>query len=291
MTRLDTARETAGRTRDTLAPYAVTAKETAVHFADGARQRLGPTVEALGPKAAHAAQSARVQYDKHIAPQLGHAFASLPPDAQQNVLKTLHRAQEAALAAKLNAARATEQARSTVGPRIAQAVDDARSAVVPVAQEAQTRGAAAVAALQGHVTAAEINELAAKNARREHRSAWATGLAVAGAVAIGSGIVAWQWWRHHSNPEWLVEPPAETSAPPRPTGAHATGPGGPGDAGGSVNGSPAGSAPETAGEETAGGEAAPGPEAGTTAPKPGPPPGKPAPDDDRPKPHDPRKPH
>ncbi|MFJ3787876.1 DUF5324 family protein [Kitasatospora sp. NPDC090091] len=296
MTRLDTARETAGRTRDTLAPYAVTAKETAVHFADGARQRLGPAVDALGPKAAHAAQSARVQYDKHIAPQLGHAFASLPPDAQQNVLKTLHRAQEAALAAKLNAARATEQARSTVGPRIAQAVGDARSAVVPVAHEAQTRGAAAVAALQGHVTAAEINELAAKNARREHRNAWATGLAVAGAVAIGSGIVAWQWWRHHSNPEWLVEPPADTPAPPRPTGAHAAstggGTGGPADAGGgTVNGSPAGNAPETAGEETAGGEAGPGSEAGTAAPKPGPPPGKPAPGDDRPKPHDPRKPH
>ncbi|MFD0348431.1 DUF5324 family protein [Kitasatospora aburaviensis] len=68
MTRLDTARETAGRTRDTLAPYAVTAKETAVHFADGAKQRLGPAVDALGPKAAHAAQSARVQYAKHIAP-------------------------------------------------------------------------------------------------------------------------------------------------------------------------------------------------------------------------------
>ncbi|WP_395295144.1 DUF5324 family protein [Kitasatospora hibisci] len=294
MTRLDTARETAGRTRDTLAPYAVTAKETAVHFADGARQRLGPAVDALGPKAAHAAQSARVQYDRHIAPQLGHAFASLPPDAQQNVLKTLHRAQEAALAAKLNAARATEQARSTVGPRIAQAVDDARSAVVPVAQEAQTRGAAAVAALQGHVTAAEINELAAKNVRREHRNAWATGLAVAGAVAIGSGVVIWQWWRHHSNPEWLVEPPTDTSAPPRPTGAHAAGTGatgGSGDAGGTVNGSPSGSDPETSGEETSGGGAGPGSEAGTPAPKPGPPPGKPAPDDGRPKPHDPRKPH
>ncbi|MFB7613101.1 DUF5324 family protein [Kitasatospora sp. NPDC056181] len=286
MTRLDSARETAGKTRDTLAPYAVTAKVTAVHLADGAKQRLGPALDAVGPKAAHAAHSARVQYVKHVAPQLGHAFASLPPEAQQNALKALHRAQEAALAARLSAARATDQARTTIGPRVVQAVEEARATVVPVAVEAQTRGAAALTALHGNVTSAEISELAARNARREHRSGWATGLAVAGALAIGSGIVAWQWWRHHSNPEWLVEPPAPerpaatgaTATTSRNSGAHASGSAGQTDA--QMNGSGAGS-------DAAGPHA----EAGTTAPKPGPPPGKPAPDDDRPKPHDPRKPH
>ncbi|WP_153461370.1 DUF5324 family protein [Streptomyces kaniharaensis] len=265
MTRLDSARETAAKTRD-----------TAAHLADGAKQRLGPALDTVGPKAAQAAHSLRVQYDRHLAPQIGHAFASLPPDAQQNALKALHRAQEAALAARLSATRAADQARSTVGPRVAQAVEDARAAVVPVAQEAQTRGAAAITALHGHVTSAEISDLAARNIRKEQRNGWAAGLAVAGAVAIGSGVLAWQWWRRHSNPEWLVEPPAPQGS--QPAGAHATG-----TTPAPVNGS---------GPEDAAAEPEPKPEsrAETSTPKPGSPPGRPA-DDDRPKPHDPRKPH
>ncbi|MEU9043244.1 MULTISPECIES: DUF5324 family protein [unclassified Kitasatospora] len=204
----DSARETAARTRD-----------TAAQVAEGAKQRLGPALDALGPMATQAGHNLRVQYDKHLAPQFGHAFASLPPEAQQQALKALHRAQEAALAARISAARAADQARTTVVPRVAQAVDDARAAVVPVAQEAQTRGAAALTALHGHVSSAEISELAARNARKERCNGWATGLAVAGLVAIGSGLVAWQWWRRHSNPEWLVEPPAAQES--RPAGAHA----------------------------------------------------------------------
>ncbi|MBV2152810.1 DUF5324 family protein [Kitasatospora sp. SUK 42] len=189
----DSARETATRTRD-----------TAVLFADGAKQRLGPALDALGPKAAQAAHSLRVQYDRHLAPQFVQAFASLSPEAQENALKALHRAQETALAARLSAARAADQA---------------RAAVTPVAQEAQARGAAALTALHGNVSSAEISEIAARNARKERCNGWATGLAVAGVLAIGGGIVAWQWWRRHSNPEWLVEPPAPQAA--RPAGAHA----------------------------------------------------------------------
>lgn len=209
MTLTDTARETATRTMD-----------TATHLADEARQRLGPALDALGPKAGQAARALRVQYGKHLAPQVGQAFASLPPEAQQNVLKSLHRAQEAALAARLSAERAADQARTTVAPRVLQAVEEARAAVVPVAQEAQSRGSAALTALQGRVSSAEISRLAARNARRERRCrGWTTGLTVAGVVAIGGGLVAWQWWRRHSNPEWLVEPPQDES--PRPAGAHA----------------------------------------------------------------------
>ncbi|MFJ2578286.1 DUF5324 family protein [Kitasatospora aureofaciens] len=267
MTRLDSARETAAKTRD-----------TAVHLADGAKQRLGPALDTLGPKAAQAAQSLRVQYDRHLAPQFGHAFASLPPDAQQNALKAFHRAQEAALAARVSATRAAGQARSTVGPRVAQAVEDARAAVVPVAHEAQVRGAAAITALHGHVSSAEISDLAARNLRKEQRNGWTTGLAVAGAVAIGSGVLVWQWWRRHSNPDWLVEPPAPQTA--QPAGAHAAG-----ATAAPVNGS----GPEgTAAEPVSGPESGPG--TGTSAPESGPQPDQPA-DDDRPKPHDPRKPH
>ncbi|SDT70954.1 hypothetical protein SAMN05216371_4031 [Streptomyces sp. TLI_053] len=245
MTRLDSARETAG------------------NFADNARQQ-----------ASQAAHTARVQYDRHIAPQVGHAFASLPPEAQQNALKALHRAQEKALAARLSAARAADQARSTVAPKVVHAVEEARAAVVPVAQEAQMRGAAALTAMRGNVTSAEIGDLAARNARRSCRSGWATGLAVAGVVAIGSGLVAWQWWRHRSNPEWLVEPPGSTAT--GPVGAHASGTGG-----STVNGSadtPAGAAAV---------EDRPGPPPAQEHPRPAAAPG----DDDRPKPHDPRKPH
>ncbi|MER7755953.1 DUF5324 family protein [Kitasatospora sp. NPDC097643] len=287
MTRLDSARETASKTRD-----------TAAHLADGAKARLGPALDALGPKAAQAAQGLRVQYERHVAPQFGHAFASLPPEAQQNVLKAFHRAQEAALAARLSAARAAGQARTTVGPRVVQVVEETRAVVVPVAQEAQTRGAAALTALQGHVTSAEISELAARNVRKEQHNGWATGLAVAGAVAIGSGVLAWQWWRRHSNPEWLVEPPSDRAQPP---GAHAAGSAAP------VNGSaptgtptnnpednpPDPSADPSANPTSGSGDSpsgSAGPGAGTATPKPGPPPGKPA-EDDRPKPHDPRKPH
>ncbi|WP_051709341.1 DUF5324 family protein [Streptomyces sp. NRRL S-350] len=205
----DSARETATKTRD-----------TASHIADGALQRLGPALDALGPKTTQAAHNLRVHYDKHLAPQFGHAFASLPPEAQQNTLRALHRAQEAALAARLSAARAADQARTTVVPRVAHAVEEARAAVTPVAQEAQARGAAAMTALQGNVSSAEISRLAARNARKKRCNGWATGLAVAGLLAIGSGIVAWQRWRRHSNPEWLVEPPVAPES--QPVGAHAT---------------------------------------------------------------------
>ncbi|MGW3073788.1 MULTISPECIES: DUF5324 family protein [unclassified Kitasatospora] len=227
----DSARETATRTRD-----------TAAHFADGAKQRLGPALDAFGPKAALAAHNLRGQYDRHLAPQFRHAFASLPPEAQQNALKALHRAQEAALAARLSAARAADQTRATVVPRVTQAVEEARATVVPVAQEAQARGAAALTALHGHVSSAEISKLAARNARKERCNRLAAGLAVAGLLAIGGGVVAWQWWHRHSNPEWLVEPPAAQE--PRPAGAHATS--------GPVNGS----GPEATSEPTDGAPAA-----------------------------------
>ncbi|MFE7191198.1 DUF5324 family protein [Kitasatospora sp. NPDC057541] len=222
------------------------ARATAGNFADNARQQ-----------ASQAAHTVRVQYDRHIAPQVGHAFASLPPEAQQNALKALHRTQEAALAARHSASRAACQARSTVAPKVVHAVEEARAAVGPVAHEAQTRGAAALTAMRGNVTSAEISELAARNARKSCRAGWATGLAVAGVIAIVSGIATWQWWRHRSNPEWLVEPPADA----RPADARATGPGtGPATP---VNGSP---------------------EAGGTA-------AADTPTEDRSEPRDPREPH
>ncbi|GAA1260533.1 DUF5324 family protein [Kitasatospora nipponensis] len=278
MTRLDTARETAGRTVDTLAPYATGAKETAAHYADEARQRLGPALDALSPRleaaagqaragTLHAAQSARVGYARHLAPRVGHAFAALPPGAQESTLKAVHRAQEAALAAKHSADRAACHARTSTLPRISGALDDARAAAGPVVQEAQLRGAAALTALQGNVTAEEIGRLAERNAKKHQHHGLATGLAIAGTVAIGSGVLIWHWWRKQSEPEWLVEP-SEVQGPPNT--AH---PGGGSTATGTASGATTslnGSAPDS--------------------PEPG---NRPVQhhDDGHPKPHDPRKPH
>ncbi|WP_407989196.1 DUF5324 family protein [Kitasatospora sp. CMC57] len=283
MTRLDSARDTADRTKDTLAPYAATAKETAQHYVavmDEARHRLAPKVQAAGTQAmtgaGQAAHAARVQYAKHVAPQLEHAFGSLPPQTQKSTLKAVHRAQEAALAAKLSATRAADQARVTVLPRVTDAVEQARASITPVAQEAQLRSAAAFTALHGHVSAAEISELAAKNAKKERRHGWSTGLAVTGALAIASGLVAWQWWRSRSNPEWLVEPPTEP-APVPAADAQLNGSGRVG------TGATATSTPSVSPDAATG--SATGPVTASDA----------AEDDsdhgDQPKPHDPRKPH
>ncbi|MEV4612299.1 DUF5324 family protein [Kitasatospora sp. NPDC049258] len=290
VTRLDSARETAGRTKENLTPYAATAKDAARQYAEEAKLLLAPRIDALGPKAAavgaqartgaaQAALAARTQYTKHVVPQLEQAFAGLPPHAQKSTLKAVHRAQEAALAAKLTAARTTEQAKAAVVPKVTTAVDNARATVTPLAQEAHTRGAAALTALHGHVTAAEISDLAAKNAKKQHRHGWATGLAVAGTVAIGSGVLVWHWYRKQSNPEWLVEPPAPqtTSGTGSATPVEET----------LVNGStPSGASRPGAGphhrpDDQPGGGGAP--DSGGAAPH--------ADHDERPKPHDPRKPH
>ncbi|QKW20781.1 DUF5324 family protein [Kitasatospora sp. NA04385] len=315
MSRTDTARETAGRAKDAVAPYAVSAKEAALHYAEGARQTLGPKLEALGPKAAaagaqakagagQAAHAARVQYVKHVAPHLENAFSNLPPETQKAALRAVHRAQEAALAAKVSAGQAAGQAKATVVPKVTETFQAAKDTVTPIAQEAQQRGAAAVTALHGNVSAAEIGALAAKNAKKQHRNGWATGLAVAGTLAIGTGVLAWQWYRKQNNPEWLTEAPAPVTPPSTvPAGASST-------ATAAAPSSPVSPVSPVSPDEPTPGSVAGGPVGGAvlngSVPREEPGSGdgsaqidgdgdtdadaKPA-SDDRPKPHDPRKPH
>ncbi len=309
VTRLDTARETAGRSLETLAPYAANAKESAAHYAEEARQRLGPALESLGPRfeaatgqartgTLQAAHSARVGYAKHVAPHVVQAFLALPPKTQESTLKAVHRAQEAALAAKHSADRATTHARVSTLPKISGALEDARAAAVPVVQEAQLRGAAAFTALQGHVSADEIGAIAAKNAKKANRNGLATGLAIAGTVAVGSGVLIWQWWRRQSEPEWLVEPP-EVQGPPNTVHPASR----------STGATPSGASPASPTSATS--PASPASPASPVSPLNGSGPadllpgtgtaadhgqdGKPAPGDPddhpHPKPHDPRKPH
>ncbi|MEU1051525.1 DUF5324 family protein [Streptomyces sp. NPDC005876] len=197
MTRIDSVRAATGSAKDSVlhaaevvAPYADTAKERAAHYAHEARVRLAP-------KVTQAADQARLQYGAHLAPKLEQARSHVPPKVDQA-------AQEAAVRARLAARQAAEYSR----PKIEQAV----AAAGPVRDEAALRGAAALAALRGQVSAAEIQKLARKHQRRAKAGRAARMLLILGAVA-GGAFAAWKWWDKQANPDWLVEPPAATEVP------------------------------------------------------------------------------
>ncbi|MFF8948110.1 DUF5324 family protein [Streptomyces sp. NPDC014940] len=197
MTRIDSVRAATGSAKDSVlhaaevvAPYADTAKERAAYYAQEARVRLAPVVS-------QAAEQAREQYDARLAPRLEQARAHVPP-------KVDAAAHEAAVRTR----KAARQAAVYSRPKIEQAV----AAAAPVADEAAMRGAAALAALRGQVTAEEIRKLARKNERRRRTGRAMKVLTVLGLVA-GGAFAAWKWWDKQANPDWLVEPPAATEVP------------------------------------------------------------------------------
>lgn len=201
MTRIDSVRAATGSAKDSVlhaaevvAPYADTAKERAAHYAHEARVRLAPKVTL-------AAEQARAQYGVHVAPRIEQArvqaMTHVPPKVDQA-------AQEAALRTRKAARQAAEYSR----PVIEQAV----AVAGPVRDEAAARGAAALAALRGQITAKEIQKLARKHRRRAKAGKVAKVLAVIGVVS-GGAFAAWKWWDKQANPDWLVEPPAATEVP------------------------------------------------------------------------------
>ncbi|OIJ92972.1 transcriptional regulator [Streptomyces sp. MUSC 14] len=197
MTRIDSVRAATGSAKDSVlhaadvvAPYADTAKERAALYAQEARVRLAPVMS-------QAAEQARVQYDARLAPRLEQARAHVPP-------KVDLAAQEAAVRTRKAARQAAEYSR----PRIEQAV----AAAGPVYDEAAARGAAALAALRGQVSAEDIHKLARRNARRCRCARALRGLAALTLLA-GGAFAAWKWWDKQANPDWLVEPPAPTEVP------------------------------------------------------------------------------
>ncbi|MFB0616339.1 DUF5324 family protein [Streptomyces sp. AGS-58] len=197
MTRIESVRAATGSAKDSVlhaaevvAPYADTAKERASHYAQEARVRLAPVVS-------QAAGQARVQYDARLAPRVEQALTYVPPKVDQ----AAHDA--AALTRK-----AARQAAEYSLPRIEQAV----AATAPVRDEAAARGAAALAALRGQVSAQQIQKLARRNARRSRTGRTVKTLLVVGAVA-GGAFAAWKWWDRQANPDWLVEPSAATEVP------------------------------------------------------------------------------
>ncbi|MFG2882981.1 DUF5324 family protein [Streptomyces sp. NPDC048297] len=201
MTRIESVRAATGSAKDSVlhaaevvAPYADTAKERAAYYAQEARVRLAPVVS-------QAAEQARVHYDARLAPRLELALeqarAHVPPKVDEA-------AQEAAVLTRRAARQAAEYSR----PKIEQAV----AAAGPVADEAAARGAAALAALRGNVSAQDIQKLARRNQRRCRAGRAVKYLAVLGVLAAGA-VAAWKWWDKQANPDWLVEPPAATEVP------------------------------------------------------------------------------
>ncbi|GHF43424.1 hypothetical protein GCM10010218_25920 [Streptomyces mashuensis] len=75
-----TAKDSVRHAAEVVAPYAGTAKDTAVHYAHEARARLAP-------KVSEAAHQARSQYDAHVQPRLEHAREAIPPKAGQAVAR------------------------------------------------------------------------------------------------------------------------------------------------------------------------------------------------------------
>ncbi|MEV7883787.1 DUF5324 family protein [Streptomyces sp. NPDC002817] len=197
MTRIDSVRAATGSAKDSVlhaaevvAPYADTAKDRAAHYTHEARVRLAP-------KVSQAAEQARVQYDAHLAPRLEQALTHVPPKVDQA-------AHEAAVRTRKAARQAADYSR----PRIEQAV----AAAGPVRDEAASRGAAALLALRGQVSAKQIEKLVRKHERRARAGRLAKALVIAGVLA-GGAFAAWKWWDKQANPDWLVEPPAATEVP------------------------------------------------------------------------------
>lgn len=229
MTRIDAAREAAGKTREQLAPYAVSARDAAAHYTDEAWQRLAPRIESAVEQARAAAsaaqQAAQSTVDGKVAPRVAplweQARDHVPPAVEDAVGEAARRTRRAARSARRSAAAAALQARETAGPAVAHAWDEAALAAAQAAQLAHDRGAAALPVLRGQVSLAEIEALTAEHgrSRRSRRLRRFLVLAGLGAVA-GGGLAAWKWWQKQSNPDWLVEPPS-SSLPLRSTPATA----------------------------------------------------------------------
>ncbi|MEU6974760.1 MULTISPECIES: DUF5324 family protein [unclassified Streptomyces] len=191
MTRMDSVRAATGSAKESVlhaaevvAPYAETARDQAVQYAQETRDKLGPKVSKA---ASQARAQARQQYDCHVAPHV-------PP-----------RVDEAAHRAAAVTRKAARQATDYTVPRVEHAV----AVTGPVLDEAGSRSTAAWAALRGQVTPRDIEKLMRQHERRARAGRLAKGLAVLGVLAVGA-FCAWRWWDKQANPDWLVEPPAPT---------------------------------------------------------------------------------
>lgn len=148
VTRIDSVRHAADVTKDSVrhaaevaAPYANTARESAVHYGKQA-----------GCYSRKAGLAAKQHYDTRLAPQVGQArdqvWSAMPPKATNAVETAARRTREG-----------TRAAADYTAPRVGSAVAATRSVAGPAKDEVVVRGAAALQALRGQVTATEIDRL------------------------------------------------------------------------------------------------------------------------------------
>jgi hypothetical protein len=189
----DSAKESVLHAADVVAPYAYTAREQAVHYAQctarGARTKVAPKVSWA---ASQARTQARQQYDALVAPHV-------PPQVD-----------EAAQRALVMTRKAARQTADYTVPRVEHAV----AATGPVLEEAGSRSTAALAALRGQVTPKDIEKIVRKNERRACTGRAAKRLLIFG-LLVGGVFAAWKCWDKQANPDWLVEPPAPTDVDER----------------------------------------------------------------------------
>lgn len=198
VTRIDSVRNAADITKDGVrhaaevaAPYASTAKEEAARYA----QQAGTYAQQAGALAKHT-------YDAKLAAQVRQAreqaWAAVPP--------------KTAVAVETAARRTRKTARTAADytvPRVGIAVAATRAVAVPATNEALVRGAAAIHALRGQVTAADIDRLVRRRIRRQ-RTGRALRSALLAGIVGGAAFAAWRWWSKQANPDWLVEPSEPT---------------------------------------------------------------------------------
>ncbi|HEY5834332.1 DUF5324 family protein [Streptomyces sp.] len=205
MTRIDSVRHAADVTKDSVrhaaevaAPYASTARENAAHYG----RQAGVYGRQAGVLAKH-------QYEARLAPRVGQARvqaqAAMPP-------KAVHAMEAAARRTRESARAATE----FTAPKVGTVVAVTRSVAVPARDEAVLRGAAALHALRGQVTAEDIDRLVRRRIRREKTGRVFRGLVVVG-LAGSAAVAAWKWWSKQANPDWLVEPSEPTGSGDRTT--------------------------------------------------------------------------
>jgi hypothetical protein len=198
VTRMDSVRTAADITKDSVrhaaevaAPYASTAKDEAARYAQQA-----------GTYAQQAGALAKQTYDAKLAAQVRQAreqaWAAVPPKTVVAVETAARRTKETA-----------KTAADYTAPKVGSAVAATRAVAVPVTNEAIVRGAAALHALRGQVTAAEIDRLVRRRARRERTGRVISGMMLVGIVG-GAAFAAWSWWSKQANPDWLVEPTEPT---------------------------------------------------------------------------------
>lgn len=203
MTRIDSVRHAADVTKDSVrhaaevaAPYATTMKCNAVLY--------GRQAGVLGRRAG---TMARQTYDTKLAERVHQAreqaWAAMPPKAAVAM-------ENAARAAMEGARAATEY----TAPRVGNAVTVTRSVAGPAVDGVVLRGNAALHALRGQVSAAEIDRMVRRRIRRE-RAGRALRDVVVVSAACGAVVAAWKWWNRQNNPEWLIEPSEATEVSDR----------------------------------------------------------------------------